>query len=283
MPETKRILGGAVGPDEVLADKCPEELVQGCSVRAQPSHGLPREESADDRGALEKVTLIVAQSVDASREKRLNRCRRLDLGEVADRVPAVAIPSPQTSFVEQHRQHLLDEERIAFAGSAEGVPDLLRDLALAQQVLDQRVDRGVPKRLEQDRRRVQLAAAPQGPLVEELRPRHADEQDPGIAGPVSEMVEEIEEGRLGPLHVVEDEDDGAILRQRLDQLANRPEGLLAGRLTLGEAGGRRESTGNEIGLGLRREHRDEARMSLVGRRPRPERATCRTSSVSGRT
>ena len=77
------------------------------------------------------------------------------------------------------------------------------------------------ERLEQDRRRVQLAAAPTGPQLEQLRPGDAEQEDRCVARPVGDVLDQVEEDRLGPLDVVEDDDLRPLRRPRLDQLAKR--------------------------------------------------------------
>ena len=62
------------------------------------------------------------------------------------------------------------------------------------------------ERLEQDRRRVQLAAAPAGSQLEQLGPGDAEEEDRRVARPVGDVLDQVEEDRLRPLDVVEHED-----------------------------------------------------------------------------
>ena len=73
------------------------------------------------------------------------------------------------------------------------------------------------ERLEQERRRVQLAAAPAGSDVEQLGARDAEEEDRRVAREVGDVLDEVDEDRLGPLQVVDDDDlrplRGACLEQ----------------------------------------------------------------------
>ena len=59
------------------------------------------------------------------------------------------------------------------------------------------------ERLEQHGRRVQLAAAPARPPVEQLGPRHAEQQDRRVARQVGDVLDQVEERRLPPVEVVE--------------------------------------------------------------------------------
>ena len=84
-----------------------------------------------------------------------------------------------------------------------------------------------PQRLERRRRGVSLAAAPVATDVEQLGSRDAEQQDRSVARVVRQVVDEVEEGRLRPLEVVEDDDERTRLRQRLEELPHGPERLLA--------------------------------------------------------
>ena len=53
--------------------------------------------------------------------------------------------------------------------------------------------------------RVRLAAAPAGPPLEQLRARRADDEQRHAAGPVDEVVDEVEQAVVGPVEVLEDE------------------------------------------------------------------------------
>ena len=75
---------------------------------------------------------------------------------------------------------------------------------LSEEIPDQRLALVVAERLEQDRRRVQLAAAPVGSDVEELRPRDTEQEDRRVAGQIRDVLDEVDEDRLGPLQVVDE-------------------------------------------------------------------------------
>ena len=50
--------------------------------------------------------------------------------------------------------------------------------------------------------------APTGSKFEQLGPGKADEQDRRIPRPVRDVLHELEEGRLAPVDVLEDDDQG---------------------------------------------------------------------------
>ena len=82
------------------------------------------------------------------------------------------------------------------------------------------------QRLEQERRRVRLAAAPAGAEVEELGSRHREQEQRDAVDPLGEVVDEVEQRRFRPLQVVEDDDDRTVERELLEEASDRPEQLL---------------------------------------------------------
>ena len=98
-------------------------------------------------------------------------------------------------------------------------------------------------------------------MVEELRPREAEQEDRGVAAQVGYVLDEVEEVRLAPVDVVEDDHERLVGCVRLEELAERP-GDLVGR----------------AGRGLVAEDRAERRRGAVS--PRRGRS-CFTTSVTG--
>jgi len=88
------------------------------------------------------------------------------------------------------------------------------------------IDACSSRRLEQDRGGVQLAAAPGWPFVEELRPGEADDESADVPNRVGEVLDQVEQRRLAPVNVLEDEQKWPLMRERLDEPAHRPERLL---------------------------------------------------------
>ena len=79
----------------------------------------------------------------------------------------------------------------------------------------------VPERLEQERGRVELAAAPVRSSVEKLGPRDAEEEDRRVAREVGDVLDEVDELGLGPLQVVDHGDLRPIDCALLEQLPER--------------------------------------------------------------
>ena len=64
------------------------------------------------------------------------------------------------------------------------------------------------------------------------------------------MLDEVEERRLGPVDVVEDDDERPPARERLEQPPDRPEALLLAGGPLGEADELADAVRDDVGLSL---------------------------------
>ncbi len=94
-------------------------------------------------------------------------------------VGGTAISSPPR--LADHREHLLDVQRVAGRCSRDPLAHVQVERDLAQQRVDQLLALALRERLEQERRRVELASAPVGSRLEELGARDAEEEDRRVA------------------------------------------------------------------------------------------------------
>ena len=126
----------------------------------------------------------------------------------------------------EHPDRLLDEERVALRLVQERLPQAARQ----RRIRDERVDekRGVllRERPQVDRDRAASASSPPGSQLEELGAREADDQHRRIVHPVGEMLDEIEERLLRPVHVLEAEHERLRLGERRRPLLRGPGDLL---------------------------------------------------------
>ena len=67
-----------------------------------------------------------------------------------------------------------------------------------------------------------------GPRFEQVGAGHDEQQQRRVARPLGDVLDELHERGLGPLQVIDDEDQRVAARRRLEHLAHRPEGLLRG-------------------------------------------------------
>ena len=75
---------------------------------------------------------------------------------------------------------------------------------------------------------VELAAAPAGPPVEQLRPRRPDDEQRNAGRPVGEVVDEVEQAVVRPVQVLEDEHERPLLGEPLEVAPPRREALSRG-------------------------------------------------------
>ena len=143
--------------------------------------------------------------VEARREQRLQRGRDHDV--------AVRLAG--------HRQHLLDEERVAAGGAGDPLAQLVADV-----LGDQLLDVVGAQRLEPERHR------PGGVALDELRAGDAEQQDRRARGEQRDVLDQIAERLLAPLDVVQNDDKRSLRRSLLQRLAKGPGDLLGRRRRL---------------------------------------------------
>ena len=224
MPESVALLAQhdrALGGDEVLAHQLLEAALDGRSLRlgGEPEDGRRPEALADDRGPLDHGPLLGAQAIEAGGEERLDG--RGDLQ-----------PVPVVIALGEHRDELLDEERVAGAGLGDLRAGRRRQVGLAEQPVDEVGRLVLGQGAEEDRGRVELAPAPAWTLLEQLGTSVAEDEDRRVPRPVDDVLDHVEEGRLAPVDVLEDDDEGPIAGEGLEELAHGPERLLGRRLGL---------------------------------------------------
>ena len=208
-------------------------------VRREVLERSAPEHATDHRSSLEKRLRSRVEVVDASGDERLERVRHAGRRAVA------------RSALDEHPNRLLDEERVA--------------LCAIEHVLRQRGGRSpeapaswpssfstssalvLRQRLELDRGRADPPAAPAWPRVEQLRPGETEDEQ-RRAHPVGEVLDEVEQRRLSPVDVLEEEDERLHVGDPLHDLARRPRDLLRAALALErlhEPRGERQHVGND--------------------------------------
>ena len=141
--------------------------------------------------------------------------------------------------LEVELRELLGVERVALRPLEQRLLGLGREQRALEDVRDEDSGLLLRERGEADRRGVELAAAPAGPPLEELRPRAADDEERDAAQPVDELVDEVEQALVGPVQVLEHEHERPLLGERLEEAPPGGEGLSAA--VAAEAGVRLES------------------------------------------
>ena len=181
----------ALAGDEVAQEQVVEDGLEILDLGHQVRDGALPEDPADHRGALQQPLLVPRQPVDAGRDHRLQR---------------VGDPLRRGAALEQHPRRLLDEERVALRLLEQRLPLRRRELAVGEQRVEQLLALGRRERLELGRRGAEAAAAPARPDVEQLRPREAEDHQRRVLDALGEVLDQLEQRLLGPVDVLEDED-----------------------------------------------------------------------------
>ena len=139
----------------------------------------------------------------------------------------------EQAAVEQHPHGLDRVERDAFGAREDAVANLGRE---PRHETGQQFLHGLLReRLEIQRCEAPLPGAPGRPALHQLRPCERDHEDRVAPRPVEQVLDEVEQARVGPLHVLEGEHRRIALREALEE---EPPGgeevLLVARLVLGQ-------------------------------------------------
>ena len=157
------------------------------------------------------------------------------IGQLADvaRNPA-SVVEDERAVVDEHAHELLDEERVALGGVFDAAGDLRIQLGGAEEIPEQRVQLVGAERLEE-----QALAGPAGTQLEQVGARERQHEHRRAAAPADEVLDEVEQRRLGPVQVLEDEHEGTRPRDRLEELSHGPEDLLGAHVRVGARASRR--------------------------------------------
>ena len=174
----------ALGVDQLA----PHERGQrrGQVVVAERRERAAAEAPALDRGVLEQRALVGAELVEPRGQHGLDRRRQLAL--------------------RPDRHQLLEEQRVAVG--ALDHPARREPLGAEPRDQGERVD--LVERVEAEHGGAALRRRPRGPALQQLRAAEADEQDRRAAGERDQVVDEVQQRRLGPVGVVDHDDERAL-------------------------------------------------------------------------
>ena len=112
----------------------------------------------------------------------------------------------------------------------------------------------VVERRQREREGVRLSSSPARPAREKLGAGRADDEDRNSAGPVDEVIDEVEEPLVGPVQVLEHEHERPLVRDRLEEAPpgrERLRAVVAAQLLLGlEPDQRSEMALDPVGFGV---------------------------------
>ena len=228
VPEAEAVLAGDARDgrlDELAADEAEQRRPEGLVPAVEGGHGAGPELLADDGRPLEHLPLAGIEAVEPSGEERLDRRRQRDeLGRGA-------------RLLGEHRDELLRVERIPLRHLGHAAAEFRREHAAAVERVEEL--RRLPGR---ERLEPHVRALPLRPLLEQLRPGDAEEQDRCVAAPAAHVLDEVEQHRLGPVDVLQDDEQRPLPGEELEQPAHGPEELLRRRQLPRPPSTRRRST-----------------------------------------
>ena len=250
--------------------------------------GAAGELPADHRGALEHRALLGSQALDAGREQRMDRRRHLERRRA--RAPTIQrSPSRgERPVVDQHAHQLADEQRVALAGRAAPRPATAPAARRAPSTFG-----GEPRRragVEAVERRSTSAHEPPGVASDErsvaqLGPRARRARSSGTPrAPLHEVLDEIEQQRLGPVQVVDHQHHRLRSRASAGQHAPHDEERLLGRPRASRYRGARpcrSTMRSRSGSSSAAGRGDERCTTSAPARRRRFRACARSASASG--
>ena len=105
------------------------------SIRCQLLDGPLLEFHPDHRRRLQDRALFGGQDLEPRCEQRLDRSRDRELFELSRCLPGSLLLGNQ-ALVDEHREQLLDEERITLRRLDDSLPQLIRQAPFAEAILD---------------------------------------------------------------------------------------------------------------------------------------------------
>ena len=197
----------AVAFDQAFAHQFGERRVDRRFAQ-QRADVLAPERLALDGGRAQQRALGGLEPVQPRGQQRLDRGRHL---------------RQRLALVVDHRHQLGDEQRVALRHLEDAPADVGADRRGAGEPVQElaRVPGG--ERVEHERVR-----PPGRAVVEQLRPGGPEQQQRRVAHRLGQVVEEVQEGLVGPLQVVDGQDERPPAREALEHHPQHPLGLVRG-------------------------------------------------------
>jgi hypothetical protein len=200
---------------ELLQHERVQTLVEHRAVPARERRERARPEGfTEDRRVLKERLLVGRQEVEARRDQPLHGLRQ----------PSVVLES---ASLHEHARELLRVEGIASRAGEQRLLGLRRQDRALEQLGDEPRGLVVRERREREGEGVRLASTPSGPTLEQLRPCAANDEQRNAGRPVDDVVDEVEKRLVRPVQVLDDQDERALFRERLEKRPPRGERLAA--------------------------------------------------------
>ena len=219
-------------PDELQGLERLQILVEGGFRLRQGVKDAVEEAPADDGRQTEHLFQLLVQAVDAGHDDALQGVRDADLrGPLGDLPPAVLV-GDETPEVDEGPDDLLHEQGVSLGPLIDGVSEAHGQVAQTHQVRHQGMGLLQGEGGEEELL-VAIGVGLPGQVLEarrggvRLRAPHQAEEDRGLLCQGEQVLEQTCRGVVQPVDVLEDEDEGALLRQAADEEAHGAEHLPA--------------------------------------------------------
>jgi len=189
------------------------------------------EGETDHRRRLDHGALLRREEIEARRQEGLDRWRDGEFRKVAGGDPAAGL-LPEQAVVDQHREKLFHEEWVAFRRCNDPISCLLRDRRVAEEMPGDQRAFLVGQRFELDHLSVVLQ--PVGSALEQIRAGGAKQEERRSGRRGGDVLNQVEEGVLRPVDVLEDDDERLPRRLDFEELARTPEHLVQREVGLGQ-------------------------------------------------
>src|SRR5258707_2319937 len=238
-------------PDQALVAQRRQGRLQigpGITLRCQRGERGGLELNADHRRPLDNPALDWQQTIKPGGEERRDALRhRYGVPASGELPPAILLADHPG--VGQHRDHMLDEQRVAVRDRQDPVGQVRRQPHLAQEVGQD--PRGVvPGQLVQlDQVGAATVGEEAGMLLYQLMAGGTEYQQRNALRHPGDLPDEVEEDRLSPMDVIEDHDERPTPRDDLQENARAPEQLVLAVAARAHAHQRGDSAGDVLVFG----------------------------------
>ena len=180
----------------------------------QVGEGRAGEGLAENSAVLEHAPLVRREPIEPRGDQGVQRLRNVQLLGRARRPVDRALLHQQCA-VEQHAHRLDRVERHALGASEDLTPKRARQPG--HEAGEQFLHRLLGERLEEERREVAVTRAPGRAPLEQLGARQRDDVEGVVSRPFEQVFDEVEQGAVRPLHVLEGEHGRVLVRQALEE------------------------------------------------------------------
>ena len=126
-----------------------------------------------------------------------------------------SLPLLERTLLDEHREHLLDEERVSVGRLQDRTGDALRHgLGVEQCLAGALSDSVLPSGVSMSEEACDVPGAPRGSRVHQLGPRKADDQCRTVLQCTEDVVDEIEKWLGRPVNVLDDQHHQAVASER---------------------------------------------------------------------